>query len=179
MMLRNDTAKLFNDEIITWGELSANRKVDGKASTIKDNYMFIVTDFIVKFPDLDHQITDPDNPVYTEDSRKFEKHYKLIFFSQEQELLKQVDRFKSELKKYVTRQFVLFLLIFMLIFCFFMTKMLVELAHNTTRPIIELYELISRIVQKGKGVQAKLSYKNTNMELNKLHIKFNRIATAL
>jgi len=67
----------------------------------------------------------------------------------------------------------------MLIFCFFMTKMLVELAHNTTRPIIELYELISRIVQKGKGVQAKLSYKNTNMELNKLHIKFNRIATAL
>jgi hypothetical protein len=48
MMLRNDTAKLFSDEEITWGEVTATR-LTGE----KDNYMFIVTDLVIKFPDLD------------------------------------------------------------------------------------------------------------------------------
>ena len=54
-----------------------------------------------------------------------------------------------------------------------MTKMLITLADNATRPIIELYELIFQIVKKGKGVKSKLSFKYTNLELNKLNLKFN------
>jgi hypothetical protein len=118
-------------------------------------------------------LLDPDNPIYTEGDKKFEKHYKLIFFSQEQQLLKEVEKFRSDLKQYVTSKFVLFLLLFCIIFCFFMTKMLITLADNTTRPIIELYELIFQIVKKGKGVKSKLSFKYTNLELNKLNLKFN------
>jgi hypothetical protein len=53
MTLRNDTAKLFENEAITWGELSATRLVNGKPKKEKDKYMFIVTDLVVKFPDLD------------------------------------------------------------------------------------------------------------------------------
>ena len=40
----NDTAKLFHDEKITWGTL------DAKAT---EEYVFIATDLIVKFPDLE------------------------------------------------------------------------------------------------------------------------------
>jgi hypothetical protein len=57
--------------------------------------------------------------------------------------------------------------------------MMINIAKNSTRPIIELYELISDSVKKGKGMQGKLSYKPTNAELNKLHKTFNSIATTL
>ena len=60
-----------------------------------------------------------------------------------------------------------------------MTCMLWQLVNAITRPVIELYELIKHIVEQGKGKKATLSYKPTNLELNNLHLAFNRIATTM
>jgi hypothetical protein len=53
------------------------------------------------------------------------------------------------------------------------------LANAITRPVIELYELIKHIVDKGKGAETKLSFKNTNMELNNIHRTFNQIVKTM
>jgi nitrogen fixation/metabolism regulation signal transduction histidine kinase len=60
-----------------------------------------------------------------------------------------------------------------------MTWFLIKLANAITRPVIELYELIKHIVDQGKGAKTKLSFKNTNRELNNLHRTFNQIVKTM
>jgi hypothetical protein len=60
-----------------------------------------------------------------------------------------------------------------------MTRMLIKLANAITRPVIELYELIKYIVDKGKGKKVNLSFKPTNHEINTLHLTFNSICKTM
>jgi len=90
-----------------------------------------------------------------------------------------VEKFRGDLKYEVVMQFVTFLLLFMIIFCIIMTLLLFKLANAITRPVIELYEVIKHVVKQGKGKKMKLSYKQTNHELNQLHTTFNNIAKTL
>ena len=57
--------------------------------------------------------------------------------------------------------------------------MLIKLANAITRPVIELYELIKHIVDKGRGKKVALSFKPTNYELNQLHLTFNSICKTM
>ena len=47
----------------------------------------------------------------------------------------------------------------MIVFSALMSFFLVTLVNAVTRPVIELYELINHIVDRGKGVKTKLSFK--------------------
>jgi len=171
--LRKDEARLFNEtERITWGEVVATKTSTGEKETL----LFIASDLIVKFPNPKAQILSPNDPDFKTNG---EKKYKLIFFSNESDLIKEVAKLKSDLRNEVLAQFVSFLIVFMVIFCVIMTFLLFRLANAITRPVIELYELIRHIVTEGKGKKRKLSFKRTNDELNNLHLTFNRIATTL
>jgi hypothetical protein len=46
--LNYEAARLFDEEKITWGELTASKKGD---KDTKENYLFIASDLIIKFPD--------------------------------------------------------------------------------------------------------------------------------
>jgi signal transduction histidine kinase len=67
----------------------------------------------------------------------------------------------------------------MSLFSVVMTFMLVKMVNAITRPVIQLYELIKHIVEKGKGTKLTLTYKPTNFELNKLHLTFNYLAKTM
>jgi nitrogen fixation/metabolism regulation signal transduction histidine kinase len=58
--------------------------------------------------------------------------------------------------------------------------MLFSLANAITKPVIDLYETIKSIVDKGKGNnEITLTWKWTNEELNALRKTFNDIASTL
>jgi hypothetical protein len=173
--LQQDVARIFEDEQISWGELSAFRINEDQTET-EENYLFIVTDLSVKFAAPEQQVLDPKNPQFSEESTK---NYKLVFFSNEQELLSRIEEFSLELTSEVRDYFASFLMVFMACFCLVMTAMLITMVNAITRPVIQLYELIKHIVEKGKGTKLTLTYKPTNLELNKLHLTFNYLAKTM
>ena len=169
--MKNDFARLFNDEEIEWGQLKIQNE------TYNRNYIYILNNLTVKFPDLKKQIKQPNSKdVFCTDAEnpgKCKITYKLMFMKDFEKLTKEITDFKKTLKTQVVLQFLYFLLLFMIVFCVMMTWFLIKLANAITRPVIELYELIKHIVDQGKGAKTKLSFKNTNRELNNLHRTFN------
>jgi sensor histidine kinase YesM len=59
-----------------------------------------------------------------------------------------------------------FLLVFMGVFCVFMTGILIKMVNAITTPVIRLFELVKSISEQGKGTKLTLSYNPTSHELN-------------
>jgi len=78
----------------------------------------------VKFPITEKQLLNPDEPNY-EDGKHLDKTYKLIFFSNEKELLEKVNEFRIKMTKQIRDKYISFLVVFMFIFAIIMTYMLV------------------------------------------------------
>jgi hypothetical protein len=88
--------------MFTWGEMEVSKKGNATHEAALENYLYIVTDMVVRFPDPNKQIFSPYEPEFSDTvdgkPKTFEKHYKLIFFSDETELFKEIEKFSAELK---------------------------------------------------------------------------------
>ena len=166
----NTVARLFENTVIDWGTIEVNGT----------SYIFIDDHLEVKFPDLNAQVLNPnDRSVFCDDGDHCSTHYHLVFLYNFDKLSKQLDTFKRELKNTVFKKMLFYVTCFSILFFALMTWFLVTLVNAITRPVIELYELINHIVERGKGVKTKLSFKTTNLELNNLNLTFNKIVQTM
>jgi hypothetical protein len=106
-----------------------------------------VSDLKLKFPDRDLQVKDPRNPKYTDGSHEYSIDFKLVFFQEASELLKEMSQIKETLRGQLYREFSWFLFIFMVLYITLMTIMLIEIAKEITEPVIELYMTLNHIME--------------------------------
>ena len=176
----DDKAMLFDEKNITWGNMWISNKTGCGKNEPTYGYIFIVTDMTIKFPNLDLQVKDPTNEnVFCKDKDYCEKKYKLLFFKNADKLYESMSKYRSDLRYYVLKMFLIFLGVFLFPFSVAMTFLLIKLTNAITRPVIELYELIKHIIEQKKIDKTQLSFKATNKELNNLHKTFNQIVKTM
>ena len=141
-------------------------------------FWFTINDFTVDFREF--KLTEPDQKAYSEQPQPpilNTKVMKLAFFIKGTELVDKINELHQMLVKGVFMQVLYVVIVATLLLILVGVLRVKRLAVKTTAQVIHLLETLYQISSEREANGAvQLSFKETSLELNELHLTFNRVA---